>query len=523
MRHLLFFLMLLAGPSCFTGMAQQISGNDSPDKPLRIEIPVKSVNETYRIIPCGPRGMIMFFRSLEPADDSHVKWFVSLYDTTLQLMWTKSLPVLNDLDYRLHITCGDTLAMLFLHAGKPHGQENDFEILRVGLRKGLLILNSGKIQQDAEVVGFGIRKGRSWIGYNIKGQSGKLLTMQLSSGVERLLPLGQGSQIAIRWMQPDSASETVSAIVSRTVSKKTLEHFLVSYDTSGSIRHEVPVGTQDMNRDLVHVQLAETEPGGHLILGCYGQFLSGGGQKNRVTEASTGFISMNIFNGAQKCMNVYNFLELANANSLLDEHEILNLKKKALKKNKPINEYSLDFSLFFHDILPWNNQFVVTAEVYTPQYHTESFTDFDYYGRPYTNSFSVFDGYRFFNTIMAGFDKEGKLLWDNTFEIRNLVSMELSPKVVTFPSGGDLLVCYVSDGMIGTKIIHEGRVVEKPDFTQPELLYPNDKLVTETKGKILPWYGNYFLTTGFQEIKNIALSTNNKRLVFYFSKLRFEK
>ena len=55
------------------------------------------------------------------------------------------------------------------------------------------------------------------------------------------------------------------------------------------------------------------------------------------------------------------------------------------------------------------------------------------------------------------------------------------------------------------------------------MLNPDDKLLSETKGDLVQWYGNYFLSYGYQDIKNIVLETNNKRLVFYFSKLRFDK
>ena len=108
-------------------------------------------------------------------------------------------------------------------------------------------------------------------------------------------------------------------------------------------------------------------------------------------------------------------------------------------------------------------------------------------------------------------------------EIRNLVSMELTPKVVIFPAGNDQVLCYLSDGKIGSKIIKENNVVEKLDFASVELLYPEDKLLSEMKGTLIPWYANYFLSYGYQEIKNIALESNNKRLVFYLTKLRFEK
>ena len=97
-------------------MAQQTTGTQYTDNPLRIEIPAHSVNETYRIIPCGPKGLIMLFRSQEVADETKTKWYFSLYDTNLQLVWVKSVPFLNDLDYRFQQSDADTMALLFLHS-----------------------------------------------------------------------------------------------------------------------------------------------------------------------------------------------------------------------------------------------------------------------------------------------------------------------------------------------------------------------------------------------------------------------
>jgi hypothetical protein len=135
----------------------------------------------------------------------------------------------------------------------------------------------------------------------------------------------------------------------------------------------------------------------------------------------------------------------------------------------------------------------------------------------------VFDGYRFFHAVVAGFDQEGKLLWDNSVEIRNLVSPDLSAKVVVHPYGNDLVLAYVSDGKIGSKIIHESEVVEKLDFSTLDLMHSGDKLVSENRSGMVHWYDNYFLGYGYQELKNVALLTDNKRMVFYFSKLLFEK
>lgn len=523
MWRLTFLLLFVAVFTGMTSFSQNSMGNNNPDKPLRIEIPARSVNETYRVIPCGTNGLIIFFRSEEIAPNGQIKWYFSCYDTNLQQLWVKSVPLFSDQDYRFNQVGHDTITLLFVHTGKSRTPENSYEILRIVPQNGTMILNTGTLDDGVAVDAFGVQKGRAWLGINSKGQAGKIVNIRLKQGINKAFPLGQGNQISILWMQPDSTAVAVSAIVCRQVSKKSSEYYMVSYDTNGVIKREVLIGTQAADRTLTQIRVTSVPSGTEFLLGGYAQGVSGSTQKNNPVEESTGFFASLIRNGAQQSINFYNFLELQNVNSIMGEDDIVNLKKKAMKKNKPLTEYSLDYSMLLHPIASVNEQFILTAEIFASQYHTESFTDFDFYGRPYTNSYSVFDGYRFFNAIVAGFDQDGKLLWDNNIEIRNLVSLDLSPKVVIFPAGNDLVLCYVSDGKIGSKIIQENNVVEKLDFSAIDMLIPDDKLLSETKGNLVLWYGNYFLSYGYQDIKNIVLETNNKRLVFYFSKLRFDK
>ncbi|MEI7896301.1 MAG: hypothetical protein WCJ26_04660 [bacterium] len=519
-------VLLLFILSCFPGKflaSQNPIVNGTADNPLRVEIPARSVNETYRVIPCGANGMILFFRSQEIADNTRVRWYFTCYDTNFQQVWVKSIPLLNEQAFRLYQSGTDTLALLFAHAGKTKNTGNSFGIVRIILRNGTMILNTGALDESATVDAFGVQKDRAWLGLNTREQAGKILHITLKAGTSKSFSLGTGSQISVLWMRPDTSSFSVSAVVSRQISKKIQEYYFVRYDTGGVIRREVSIGTQNNERRLTQVRVAGTGDGEELLIGSYGQGTSGSAQKNKLSDESTGMFAGSVKSGTQVPVSFYNFLELQSAGAIVGDNDIMNLKKKALKKNKSITEYSLDYSVLMHDIQVINNQYIFTAEVYSPQYHTESFTDFDFYGRPYTNSYSVFDGYRFFSTIVAGFSRDGKLLWDNNIEIRNLVSFDLTPKVVLYPAGNDLVLCYISDGKIGSKVIREADVVEKLDFTSLDLLYPDDKLLSETKGMLVHWYGNYFLSFGYQEIKNIALESNNKRLVFYFSKLRFEK
>ena len=193
-----------------------------------------------------------------------------------------------------------------------------------------------------------------------------------------------------------------------------------------------------------------------------------------------------------------------------------------MKKNRSQEEYSLDIQVLLHPVVRNGNQFVLLAESFYPQYHTENYTDYDFYGRPYTNSYSIFDGYRFTSGIIAGFDRQGDLLWDNAMEIRNLLSFELTPKMNVFISDNEQIICYLSDGKIGSKIFNGNTTLGKTEYSPVQLKTDNDRLLSETKSRMIFWYDRYFLCYGFQEIKNLSREGENKRLVYYFTKIRIE-
>jgi hypothetical protein len=262
--------------------------------------------------------------------------------------------------------------------------------------------------------------------------------------------------------------------------------------------------------------------GDELVIGTY-RLRGGSSQKNREQDESTGIFTSLISSGAQKNLNFYNFLELKNINTFLGAKELIDLKKKALKKNKNIGEYSVDFSVLPDEPVETDGNFIMVTEVYYHQYHVENFTDFDFYGRPFTNSYSVFDGYKFTGAMITSYTADGQMIWDNALEIRDLVAADLSPKVVTHSLGDKLLLAYCSAGRIGSKIIRNEEVTGNLEFSKLESKYPDDKLVSETRSGVLAWYDQYFLCYGFQEIKNVALDGNNKRFVFYLTKVKFEE
>ena len=103
------------------------------DKPERVEIPAKSTDETYHIIPVGSTGVLLYFKSIETLNDSLTKWYFSLYDTNLHPLWIKNIPLRPGMEARDFSLEKDTLTLLFLASEKTKGIAGVEIMVRVGL------------------------------------------------------------------------------------------------------------------------------------------------------------------------------------------------------------------------------------------------------------------------------------------------------------------------------------------------------------------------------------------------------
>ncbi len=515
---ILSLLLILSSPLL---MAQQ-SSESRDEETARVEITARSDQESYRAIPCGYHGALIFFKSVEIADAQRVKWYFSFYDRELKQVWVKSLPILEDLDFRFKLFSKDTVFLVFTYTGKLKSEDQPLEIIRIDLKKGSFIPNLTKVPANSEPVFFNVMGRNAYLALNHKSGQSAVEILDFKSNHSKGFLLDRQSPSAFRWFNTDSASSTLNAVISKVLSKKETEHWYQVFDTTGKVLLSVRLSTINQDREFTGFTAIKNQNGDYLVMGTYRLSIGSSNQKNKLKDESAGIFTSLLVPGNQKNLNFINFLELKSISSLLSSKNLIDLKKKALKKNKNMGETSVDFRILQHDPIVYNGQYIMASEVFNPQFHTENFTDFDFYGRPYTNSYSVFDGYRYTGAIIAAFNSEGQLLWDNAMETRDLIGSDLSPKVVVKPEGDKFLIAYSAAGGIGSKVIRNAETTGKPEFSKLDSKYPDDKLISETRNGLIPWYDNYFLCYGFQEIKNVALESNNKRFVFYLMKVKFE-
>ncbi len=514
------FLLITA---CLELNAQTNSVPDNMDKPLRVEFKAKSENETYRIIPFGEKGLLLFYKSLETVGNSMVNWYFIQYDSNLRQEWIKSIPIENTHEYVSGATSKDTIGLLFYGEGKGKEKTPGMMLLRIIPGKGVFISNPVVLSVNAFPVIMKFNGNKAYIGLNVKDAAARLMILDLPTGMPENVSLSSSMLSTVIGMQVDSVVPVVRIILKKQIEKNRSEMYFLEIDSSGIVKTEAAVTAISDDIYLQNAEFVKLPAGETLIIGTYGSASKQRGlSKKKMMEESTGFFFTRIEMGKQSTLTFVNFLSLKNISNVVDDKELASVRRKALKNNRDISDFSVDLNLILHPVIGQNGTFILPAEAYIPQYHSENFTDFDFYGRPFTNSYTVFDGYRFTSAMVVAFDEQGRVLWDNSMEIRNLLSFELTPKVELYFTSGKIVMTYLDEGRVASKIIKENDVVEKVDFSPVDPEFPNDKLISEKKGRLLHWYRNFFLCYGYQEIKNIALEGNNKRQVFYFSKLKFE-
>ena len=122
-----------------------------------------------------------------------------------------------------------------------------------------------------------------------------------------------------------------------------------------------------------------------------------------------------------------------------------------------------------------------------------------------------------------GFDDNGKLLCDNSFEINDVKTLTLEQFVKIDAKEDKIALHYLFNNEIRSKIIKDNTVLEGKTSDPIKLKLEDDvmkKNDTELS-KLEYWYKDYFIAYGIQLVTNIHHGGNSKRKVFFINKISY--
>lgn len=480
----------------------------------RIEIPIRSDIETYTAVSLDTSGIILH-RSFIGTKEDQLE--LTRLDTSLHQVWKGFLPVPKDLSIA-KVKANDGKIYFFFKSSTPGSKS--FNVFVVKIKDGsyfsysiknLIPFNATEfvVSSEALLIGGYFNFRPIVLHYSIKDQRSRILPGFLNEP-------GELTQIKT---YPDGY---VDVIVSAKNNNRKKCLWIRHFDSAGDLVKTVVLEPEE-NKNLIFGRAVKMENDNQVIAGVYG----------RNSEYSRGIFVAEINTYGEYVIRYYNFADLQNFFHYMKAKREKRIKERIERRRIKGKKIRFNYRFLVHELIPYGNQFVMLGEAFYPTYANRS----NSYGTPvfgnfspwnyglsnrYSNSYRgdyLFDGFQYTHAVVIGFDKEAKLVWDNSFEINGIKSFQLEQFVKIFASENKIALLYLYENLIRSKVIKGDQVVEgtmqDPIMTFDGLKPQKNSVQTS---KLEYWYGNQLFVDGIQNFKNPVDNLNSK--VFFINKIR---
>lgn len=490
MRRLFLFLLNLFWIA--SSLAQQ-------DPPLRIELEMAKDASDYNYVNAGQHGVFVFYEGNSRGADSSTMVFMH-YDTNLHKTYNFSVVLPSQLQFVTSARTDSCLYLLFqqeLSKKSPRRSvlvtitvpEFDFSFCMVdNLRDPDIV--SMKAVHDHLFVRTANNKSESLYFYNCRTQF--------------LKPFRADSAIVqIEFFEPDTFRHTVwvGAVVATGDKTAALVLYEVNYEGEVLGGQAFPIYGDCLYNSA---RMTVIDSSRALVIGTYNT------EQDRYSgNLHTGVYTLPLINSEFDVPSFYNYTQLRNQDTL----------SRAKKKSQNLN-----FQLLVGDITDDGSRFSFVTEVFYPEYNYNDYNAYDpFYGGYYSMpTASTFAGYRLVNAYVTTFDTTGQLIWDHYLPFTNILTYRLAQRVSVFFTPENYALIYYPYNFTLTSTLVDGyNVVEGLNFMDLETLQRHDVVEYTRSPKLEKWYGECFLFSGAQYIKNTSKSARAKRYVFFLNKLEY--
>ena len=481
----------------------------------RYELQATGDGSEYKIIPWQEHGLLIY-RRVESIDQNDILFFIKL-DTALHEEWVNSVSVSRQLSLVFARGHSSTAYILF----KPRNSFGDFQLFSLGQDSATSKLYTIKNIIPFNPVMFEIGKNAVVIAgyYNYRPMA---IHYSLETGQSKLLPgfFNEPGELDQLTIQSDGV---INVVISTRNGEKRLGLTIMSYTPDGSTLMNTIIQPPS-DKNILFGRMVTLPNDSTVVAGVYG--------KNQ--EYSRGIFIASIDPAGEYIVRYYNFADLKNFFRYLKvsrQNRIQErIERKRIKGKKP----RFNYRIVVHEFVPYKNHYLLLGEAFYPVYKSAGYTA----SRPYTYYFGrynmpsnnwqrdyVFDGYRYTHAVVLGIAKDGRLLWDNSFETKDLKSYTLDQYVHTL-FGENLALFYSYNNKIYTKIIQGSQVVTPKNEEAIKSKFDADQVKRNSAGNhsLIYWYGKYLLSFGEQDLQN--LTTPNvafNRRVFYINKFTYRE
>jgi hypothetical protein len=434
-------------------------------------------------------------------------------DSSLHENWRGYITIQKDLLIS-HLKMKDNLVFILLKSGKY--VSGDFQVIAVQADDGNFSVYTIKNMIPFNPSDFVVTSKGMLIGgyYNYRPL---VLFFSFKTQRSKILPgffnePGELNQIKT---YPNASMEII-------VSAKNFEHqrclWIRNYDEEGDLV-KTTVLEPTVNRNLIFGRSVKMPGDAQVVAGVYG---------SRNGEYSRGIFVAEINQAGEYKINYHNFSELQNFFNYMKVRREKRVKERIERRKIKGKKSRFNYRLLVQEVVPYGDQYIMLGEAFYPHYTytgSNAFGISQFYSNPLMRGDRVFDGYQYTHAIVIGFDKNGNLKWDNSFEINDVKSFELQQLVKISPDDNRIVLLYLYDNLIRSKIIKDNQVLEGKTADPVKSKFETDivKEKDTRNSKLNYWYSEHFFASGIQKVRN-SLTGNESgyRKVFFINKLKYQ-
>ena len=485
----LVLVLVLVLWDCRAGLAQ------------RMEFEGKETDVHY-VLPIGSEGLLHLVQVPNREKKGNNRWYITQYDTLFGRVWEGQYDIGLEWFYSEHDQDAGAVYLLFRRM-------NSYAhlIYRLDLRDHSFLVYNVPPLMALDVTRFRVLGDDVYLGGMLNGRS-VLTHYDLNTHRHKALASVFSPYSDMCEMQPDPQTGHMHVVMTHYRRRRSW----VTVSTYGPgwrlIQDNRPSVPRDVN--LIAARITPLEGNAYFTLGTYGV---------RTLEYPQGFFVGISQDDEQSALVYQKFTELHNFFNHLRPARRERIRRKIFRKRDRGKEYRVRYRFLLHDIYRTPEGYhLLVAEAYYPQFRSEM------YGIAYTygpnNQYRVFDGYRFTHAVMCLFDDQGKVIWDNSVTLPEMLSYQLRQTTSVHISQNTVHVLYVHRETAQAQVLINGVVGHEPHVYDEPIVAPTDEILQTQQLGLTPWYDNYFVTTGVQKVFDPHASGPQRvRQVFFINKL----
>jgi hypothetical protein len=482
---------------------------------VRFEMPLHTKQtEPYKTISLQKNGLLVYGGFI--AEKGSVIEIMRL-DTAFRELWKGYIQIDKNLTLYYSAYLNDRIFMLLKDRFNPLAE---FQILSVFVENGSYVMRNVKTMLPFIPTHFMVTPEAALIGGHFNYRP-LVLYHSFNLGQSKILPGFFNEAGELDQLRTDQEGN-IDVVVSGKNLTKRRSLWIRNYDKYGDLVKTI-VLQPDEDKNLIYGR-SVTNPGGEqIVCGVYGRY----------TEYSRGIFIATINPYGEYKINYYNFADLQRFFNYMKARREQRVKDRIQRRKIRGKKLRFNYRIMVSELMPYgDNEFVMLGEAFYPHYSYPSPTraSVGTFSSRYNNIGGyrgdlIFDGYQYTHAVVIGFDKDGNLRWDNSFEINDVRTFQLQQFVKILPQDSKISLLYLYDNVIRSKIIKDTEVLEGKSYDPLSMAFQSDFIKDRDtqQAKLEYWYDDVFYATGIQQVRNLRdAGVNVSRRVFFVNKIEYK-